>query len=88
MRSAVPMWMIRVGWCLIAVGIGVVCLSPLLELLPVEVWRWLSRPFLPENSAHMYYRIVPSEGADFSKVAVAMVGALLVAWGHKLRAKK
>lgn len=87
MQNAAPMWMIRVGWCLIVVG-AASCLSPLLDLLPVEVWEWLSRTFLPENSPNVYYRIVPSESNVLLKAAVVALGAFLVAWGSRLRSEK
>ena len=78
-------WVGIAGWLLVIVG--VVTLSPLLDLLPVEVWAWLSKPFQVEHGPASYYRVVPAEGngAAILKITLVVLGSGLIVLGRHLR---
>jgi len=66
------------GYTLLIVGLGL--LSPLADLLPVEMALLLSGDFTLFSTAHYYYRIVPSTDntVPLIPISLALLGVLLL----------
>ena len=91
-------WILRIGILLIA--IGVILLSPIADLLPVDFWSEAQNLFSSDSaSSSTYYHLVPTKSnqlMDFSiiessqliAVAVLGFGLSLLTIGLLLRPKK
>lgn len=75
-------WLFRVG--LVVAGIGILLLSPLSDLLPVDLWLWAKGLFQP-NGTHMYLMVVPSSSSNVFEYSLVVVGIALTLVGHFLR---
>lgn len=59
--------------CLLYVSLGLVA-----GLLPIDFWLYIIDLFI-EQESDTFYKIVPSEGADYHVVLVAIIGIILIA---------
>ena len=70
-------WILRIGLVLIA--IGMILLSPIADLLPVDFWGEVQNLFSSDSaSSSTYYRIVPSESSQFFEFTIIGIGLLMV----------
>jgi hypothetical protein len=91
-------WILRIGIVLIA--IGVILLSPIADLLPINFWGEVKSLFSSDSAkASNYYRLVPTTSnqlTDFSfiesgqliGVTILGLGLILFTIGLLLRPKK
>jgi hypothetical protein len=82
-------WVLRIGLSLIAAGL--VLLSPIADLLPVDFWPSLKGLFLPESPSsiqHIYFRVVLGEPSHFFEYALVASGILLTASAWYLGSKE
>ena len=72
-------WALRIG--LAFVGIGLILLSPVGDLLPVDFWFRLKNIFSDSSSPseHMFFRVVPGEPSRTLEFAFIGFGLVLVA---------
>jgi hypothetical protein len=67
----------RIGIVLIA--IGVILLSPIADLLPINSWGEVKSLFSSESAnSSTYYHIVPSESGQFFEFTFIGIGLLLI----------
>lgn len=85
-------WMSRIGWCSIVIGL-LLC-TPLADLLPVDLWVRLKQlsSGTQTGPAHLYMRVTsePQASVDPAKlvgVALVVVGLLLLGAGHWMNSK-
>ncbi len=76
-------WVIGFGIALVVIGL--VLLSPLGDLLPVDFWRTVSSMF---SASSKYMRVVPGEENNLPKFALVAIGLATVACGFYLKAGK
>ena len=75
-------WVFRTG--LIFAGVGVLLLTPLADLLPVDLWLWAEGLFLPKG-AHLYMMVVPGSGSHAIEYSLVALGVVMAVVGHFLR---
>jgi len=61
--------------CLLYVGIGLVAV-----LLPVDVWTYILDLFI-ERDTNTFYKVVPTDGANYNIFIFSAVGVALIAYG-------
>ncbi|HEY9041274.1 MAG TPA: hypothetical protein VIN66_03755 [Rheinheimera sp.] len=59
--------------CLLYVGLGLVA-----GLLPIDLWSYILDLFI-ERDTHTYYKIVPTEGANYQIAFATLLGIALIA---------
>ena len=75
-------WLFRVG--LVVAGVGALLLSPLSDLLPVDLWLFAKGLFQP-NGTHLYLTVVPSTSSNVFECSLVVVGITLTLVGRFLR---
>ena len=76
-------WLSRLGYMLIATG--ALLLSPLSDLLPVDLWGTLASQ---SSGSHQYMRVVSVESSWVLEAALIATGILLVLVVAVFRAKR
>lgn len=80
--------LLRIGVAFVA--IGVVLLSPIADVLPVDFGSKLKGLFISgsSSSSHQYVRIVPGEPSHLIELCLIAIGLLLVALSLYFGAKE
>jgi hypothetical protein len=68
--------------CLLYVGLGLVA-----GLLPVDVWSYILDHFVKREPG-TFYKIVPSEGANYQIVFVSFIGIALIVLSKMKKSRK
>lgn len=76
------MWIFRAE--LVIAGAGIFLMSPLADLLPVDLWLWVKELFQPEGM-HLFMRVMPGAGSSVVEYSLIAVGIAMVLVGHFLR---
>jgi hypothetical protein len=81
-------WALRIGLALVAIGL--ILLSPVGDLLPVDFWFRLKNIFSDSSSSseHMVFRFVPGESSRTLEFVLIGVGLVLVAFALYFGAKE
>ena len=77
--TSMSYWALRIGLAL--VGIGLILLSPVGDLLPVDFWFKLKTFFSDSSSSseHIFFRVVPGEPSRTLEFILIALGLVLVA---------
>ncbi len=67
--------------------IGLLLLTPLVDLLPVGFWHQVANLFRSREDI-TYYKIVPSESGDYLTIIILSAGFVMVVIGKYLNIKK
>lgn len=73
-------WISIIGYAMLVWGLFM--LSPLSDLLPVDLWHSVKSIFATEEPAHV--KIVPASRPRLPIVAITLLGVVLVLLGRKL----
>ena len=67
--------------------IGILSVTPVFNLLPVESWSSLINMFSDENTT-IYFKVVPSKSGYIINYTIIITGAALIAAGKYIDLKK